>query len=107
MRLNWKPKETTTEDLIATIARGRARQPEDFDAAKAEMNRRCGEGSWKPYAPPAYCKACGFTDCPKVVGEGAERPRCPADDPRGRCADCGEAGERTGHMGCQYPQDRG
>mgnify|MGYP001476200763 CR=1 FL=1 len=20
-----------------------------------------------------------------------------------RCADCGEAGERTGHMGCQYP----
>lgn len=23
-----------------------------------------------------------------------------------RCADCGEGGERTGHMGCQYPQDR-
>jgi len=23
-----------------------------------------------------------------------------------RCADCGELGERTGHMGCQYPQDR-
>lgn len=22
-----------------------------------------------------------------------------------RCADCGEVGERTGHMGCQYPQD--
>ena len=21
-----------------------------------------------------------------------------------RCADCGELGERTGHMGCQYPQ---
>jgi hypothetical protein len=20
-----------------------------------------------------------------------------------RCADCGERGERTGHMGCQYP----
>lgn len=20
-----------------------------------------------------------------------------------RCADCGELGERTGHMGCQYP----
>lgn len=25
-------------------------------------------------------------------------------DPRAqRCADCGELGERTGHMGCQYP----
>lgn len=23
-----------------------------------------------------------------------------------RCADCGEIGERTGHMTCQYPQDR-
>ena len=23
-----------------------------------------------------------------------------------RCADCGEPGERTGHMECQYPQDR-
>lgn len=23
-----------------------------------------------------------------------------------RCADCGEEGERTGHMTCQYPQDR-
>lgn len=22
-----------------------------------------------------------------------------------RCADCGERGERTGHMTCQYPQD--
>jgi len=22
-----------------------------------------------------------------------------------RCADCGERGERTGHMDCQYPQD--
>ena len=22
------------------------------------------------------------------------------------CADCGEPGERTGHMSCQYPQDR-
>ena len=22
-----------------------------------------------------------------------------------RCTDCGEPGERTGHMGCQYPQD--
>ena len=22
-----------------------------------------------------------------------------------RCADCGEPGERTGHMDCQYPQD--
>jgi len=22
-----------------------------------------------------------------------------------RCADCGEPGERTGHMGCQFPQD--
>jgi len=40
-----------------------------------------------------------------VKGKGAERPACPADDPRGRCADCGEPGERTGHMGCQYPQD--
>jgi hypothetical protein len=26
---------------------------------------------------------------------------------RGRfCRDCGEPGELTGHMGCQYPQDR-
>jgi hypothetical protein len=54
-----------------------------------------------------HCKACGFTDCPKVAGDGAGRPVCPADDPRGRCADCGEPGERTGHMGCQYPQDHG
>jgi hypothetical protein len=23
-----------------------------------------------------------------------------------RCPDCGEPGERAGHMGCQYPQDR-
>jgi hypothetical protein len=23
-----------------------------------------------------------------------------------RCADCGEWGEMTGHMECQYPQDR-
>ncbi len=22
-----------------------------------------------------------------------------------RCADCGEPGLTTGHMGCQYPQD--
>lgn len=22
-----------------------------------------------------------------------------------RCVDCGEDGELTGHMGCQYPQD--
>jgi hypothetical protein len=22
-----------------------------------------------------------------------------------RCPDCGERGERKGHMGCQYPQD--
>jgi hypothetical protein len=22
-----------------------------------------------------------------------------------RCADCGEEGEMTGHMGCQYPKD--
>jgi hypothetical protein len=25
-------------------------------------------------------------------------------DKRPRCADCGELGERKGHMGCQYPQ---
>ena len=23
-----------------------------------------------------------------------------------RCHDCGEHGVRTGHIGCQYPQDR-
>lgn len=23
-----------------------------------------------------------------------------------RCPDCGEPGERAGHMGCQYPQDQ-
>jgi hypothetical protein len=23
-----------------------------------------------------------------------------------RCADCGDEGEMTGHMGCQYPKDR-
>lgn len=23
-----------------------------------------------------------------------------------RCHDCGEEGERTGHQGCQYPQER-
>ena len=28
------------------------------------------------------------------------------ENPGHRCADCGEPGERTGHMGCQYPQDR-
>ena len=22
------------------------------------------------------------------------------------CGDCGEPGEHTGHMGCQYPRDR-
>lgn len=29
-----------------------------------------------------------------------------SSDPRPRCPDCGEPGERPGHMGCQYPQDR-
>jgi hypothetical protein len=28
-------------------------------------------------------------------------------DARPRCGDCGEPGERTGHMTCQYPQDHG
>ena len=26
-------------------------------------------------------------------------------DKRERCADCGELGEQTGHMTCQYPQN--
>ena len=26
--------------------------------------------------------------------------------PHTRCADCGQYGETTGHMDCQYPQDR-
>lgn len=27
------------------------------------------------------------------------------EDARERCSDCGEPGERKGHMSCQYPQD--
>lgn len=32
------------------------------------------------------------------------RKRAKADTKQ--CADCGEKGETTGHMGCQYPQNR-
>jgi len=49
-------------------------------------------------------------------GQGGRRcTKCGADGRYGRpspdleyelrCADCGAAGERTGHMTCQYPQD--
>ena len=48
--INWNPQETTTEDLIATVARA-DQHGADFAAACTEMNRRCGEGSWRKYSP--------------------------------------------------------
>lgn len=40
------------------------------------------------------------THAVKIAGKHRdERQRGP------RCSDCGELGERIGHMGCQYPQD--
>lgn len=73
---------------------------QDF-AEYAERMRELGRG----YAP---ISASGF-EAPDLVrgllavraalGEGPEY----AD--RARCPDCGEEGERKGHMGCQYPAD--
>lgn len=58
----------------------------------------------EPDARRSHCESCGAA---KVYG--AEelllmglhgKPL-----PRGRCADCGEAGQSIGHQGCQYPRN--
>lgn len=48
------------------------------------------------------CPRCGGPlDVPAFPGDGVyTRHTCET------CADCGTIGETTGHMGCQYPQDR-
>jgi len=46
---------------------------------------------------------------PRTAGERRDLIAAILDKSPGattRCADCGELGERTGHMGCQYPRDR-
>lgn len=40
----------------------------------------------------------------QALKDRAPRKPRPAAAPT-RCADCGEYGELTGHMECQYPQD--
>lgn len=52
---------------------------------------RCGDPAQGVNAPDGQrdlCKSCA------IVAKH-----------RGRCSDCGEVGERTGHQTCQYPQD--
>lgn len=46
------------------------------------------------------CRVCGLLP----LDEDDTTSPCPGT--RERCADCGEWGERTGHMECQYPKDR-
>jgi hypothetical protein len=65
----------------------------------------------------SYETACGLriywppSKPPKPTTEYAQEVTCDNClrahdwDRTPRCSDCGEA-ERTGHMGCQYPQDR-
>lgn len=53
-----------------------------------------------------WCKACGKHDCPSILGEEADYDICEATIPGNKqCKDCGDFGETTGHMGCQYPQN--
>lgn len=40
-------------------------------------------------------------ECPKCGGTDIDL----ANSTKGRCPDCGKAGETAGHMECQYPQD--
>ena len=47
------------------------------------------------------CDACVAAFARLAVSVGV-----PRNEIARRCADCGEPGERTGHMECQYPQDR-
>jgi hypothetical protein len=52
------------------------------------------------------CQRCGDLhpdDCAGCDPHAVRVPDHEYQEPT--CADCGEYGERTGHMGCQYPQD--
>lgn len=58
-----------------------------------------------------YCRT-GYASNPGTHNNQVRdlgRCHCPCHRRTGhttRCADCGEYGETTGHMGCQYPKDR-
>ena len=52
------------------------------------------------------CQTCGAThpeDCAGCDPHVDTTPEHTYEPPT--CADCGEYGERTGHMECQYPQN--
>ena len=42
-----------------------------------------------------------------AVGRGEQARVARWQETRPICGACGEVGEREGHMGCQYPRDRG
>lgn len=59
------------------------------------------DGPGHPYTfPSRFVAACG---CELVNGVLVIVCLTDHPAPTPRCADCGEEGERTGHMGCQYP----
>lgn len=87
----WTPRSNMArmlaahEDIIATL--------------------KVWNGERTPYTGKLYAELDVIRGCLHLARKAKAIKR---DHAHGKlvCADCGAPGERTGHMGCMYPQDR-
>lgn len=83
------------EDITKVVLRIKDEFEAKRPAMEKEMERQLAE-SRRAWTHPNEDEDTDYEDTDYDVRTGVDVLRC---------ADCGERGERTGHMICQYPQD--
>jgi hypothetical protein len=84
---------------------GTVKKHDEYKGEKQTLLSRCivSDAATVPPTPPKAPRKARAPKAAKALGAAVNIPMVPRGT---RCADCGEPGYTTGHMECQYPQDR-